>query len=499
MAFDPSVISDIGASGPDLVGSMAKGFQLKDMVDTSQLNQLKLNSLKSEQADDQKAKSILSKSNLQTSEGLAKAQEELNKAGLAGKSMELRKYSQAVQSGDLDNKIKMVELHSAAVDVQAGAIDKLWTQASAMKNEKTPDGRPKYTDAAINAFIQGQVPLHVQDIQNAQLPPEVKQEALGSINKFLGSGQPLTFDALNQMEQASKQGQAHIKSIRDDLLKQSGADLDKRRENAYERNVNSEISARERSGAGKKAPAGFEWDPEKPDELRPIKGGPKDPNSKPWSGREKVYAERIMGSAREAAADLQNVVELPVGASTGMLGIGGHSGSSIIGTSFGALKNEMSSQEVQDYNVMISGIQRNLSAIESMGLAPSGSLTNQMESVVIKPGDSQLTKLRRLAQTKQIIEKGLDTPLSDPAIPDVMKDAMRETVANVTKAVPFTQHDITELERRAQKNPKATLQDVMKKDGLSGGPTKISSDADYDALPSGAEFIAPDGSRRKKP
>lgn len=31
------------------------------------------------------------------------------------------------------------------------------------------------------------------------------------------------------------------------------------------------------------------------------------------------------------------------------------------------------------------------------------------------------------------------------------------------------------------------------------GPKRISSDADYDALPSGAEFIAPDGTRRKKP
>lgn len=34
---------------------------------------------------------------------------------------------------------------------------------------------------------------------------------------------------------------------------------------------------------------------------------------------------------------------------------------------------------------------------------------------------------------------------------------------------------------------------------LSGGPKRIASDADYNALPSGTEFIAPDGSRRRKP
>lgn len=35
--------------------------------------------------------------------------------------------------------------------------------------------------------------------------------------------------------------------------------------------------------------------------------------------------------------------------------------------------------------------------------------------------------------------------------------------------------------------------------GAQAGPAQIKSDADFNALPSGAEFIAPDGSRRRKP
>lgn len=35
--------------------------------------------------------------------------------------------------------------------------------------------------------------------------------------------------------------------------------------------------------------------------------------------------------------------------------------------------------------------------------------------------------------------------------------------------------------------------------GPQGGPKQIKTDADYDALPKGAEFIAPDGSHRRKP
>lgn len=42
-----------------------------------------------------------------------------------------------------------------------------------------------------------------------------------------------------------------------------------------------------------------------------------------------------------------------------------------------------------------------------------------------------------------------------------------------------------------------TPQDYVTKS--AGGPARIKSDADYDALPSGSEFVAPDGTRRRKP
>lgn len=225
MSFDPSVISDIGSSGPDITGSIAKGFQLKDMVDTQQLNQLKLGQAKATFADDQKAKSILSSSKLNTPEGLAEAQEKLTRAGQPDKAMELRKYAQKIESGELDNERQKVELHTAAQDIIAGSVDKIWTQAKAMKDQKTPDGRPKYTDASIDAWIQGQLPLTVSSIQSdSGLPDPVKKTALGGINQFLAQSQgKVTFDMLTQVEQSSKQGHERLKAMRDDLVAQTGA------------------------------------------------------------------------------------------------------------------------------------------------------------------------------------------------------------------------------------------------------------------------------------
>lgn len=224
MAFDPSVIADIGASGPDITGSMAKGFQLKDMVDTQQLNQLKLNKEKATLADDEQFKTLSKGANLTTKEGVAEFAQKLTKSGQAGRAMEVMKYAQQQESGELDNQRQKVELHSAAQDVIAQSVDKIWMQATAMKNEKTPDGRPKYTDASINAWIQGQVPLTLNAVQSdSGLPEPVKKTALQGMQQFTAQNGQVTYDTLTQIERSTKQGQAQLKSMRDDLTAQTGA------------------------------------------------------------------------------------------------------------------------------------------------------------------------------------------------------------------------------------------------------------------------------------
>ena len=222
MAFDPSVLQDI--QPPDIVGGIAKGYQLKDMVDTQQLNTLKLNSEKATLAEDEAANKIMKAGDMSTDQGRAKIQEQVNKVS-PRRAMELGKYSQSVQSGELAEKLGKVELHGAAQDLIAGGIDKIWQQATAMKNEKTPDGRPKYTEASVNAWIQGQIPVEVSAIQSdSGLPEDVKKMALGNIHNSLGqSGGAITYDQLTQFERGSKQGQAQIKSMRDDLIAQTGA------------------------------------------------------------------------------------------------------------------------------------------------------------------------------------------------------------------------------------------------------------------------------------
>ena len=239
MAFDPSALQDI--QPPDIVGGIAKGFQLKDLADAQQLRQLQLKQEKNTLADADKTKGILSSSDLSSDKGVAEASEKLTRAGLAKEGMDLRKQSAAVKSGELDTKLKQVELHSSAQDIISTTVDRIWQQATAMKNEKTADGRPRYPEAAVNAWIQGQVPLAISGIQSdSGLPEDVRKTALGGLQKATAQTGQVNYDTLTQYERSTKQGQAQLKSLRDDLVAQTGQ---KREQETERHNQKMEESA----------------------------------------------------------------------------------------------------------------------------------------------------------------------------------------------------------------------------------------------------------------
>lgn len=226
-------------------------------------------------------------------------------------------------------------------------------------------------------------------------------------------------------------------------------------------------------------PAGYERDPNTPGALRPITGGPHDPNatSAGMDSRSSVMFNRVAASANEAVQALKNIAELPVTTSTGWFG-GAQSSTSLMGSVKSVLGQKITSQEAQDYKTMIAGVSRSLSTIETAGLAPNGSITHSMDSITLNEGDSQLTKLRKLAETRQIIEKGIEPNLSNPKLAPAQRELINKIVSEVQSAIPFTQHDITKLQQ--SKNPNATLMDFAKQSGL---PTQGGAPAQGTAAP----------------
>ena len=187
-------------------------------------------------------------------------------------------------------------------------------------------------------------------------------------------------------------------------------------------------------------------------------------------GRESTFINRVVMAGNQAAADLENVVKLPIDASRGIFG-GRQQGKSLFEAGKETLTNTMTTQDVQTYNVLATGFQRALAAIEGSGLAPTNTLIHQMDAVIFKEGDTNWTKLMKLAQTRQIVEKGLETTLANPRVPDETKKHIEQIVGRIRRSVPFTASDLFALQQAQGIDPNATLASVLKakESGASGG------------------------------
>jgi hypothetical protein len=194
-------------------------------------------------------------------------------------------------------------------------------------------------------------------------------------------------------------------------------------------------------------------------------------------GRAQVFTNRMITSANEAMRGLENVVKLPATTTRGILG-GRQQDGGLLAATKETLANKVTGEEAQLYNVMTAGIQRNLASIEAVGLMPSGALTHMMDNVIIKEGDTQLTKAAKLAEIRQILEAGMEPILSNPKVPEQLKSLVKDIQARVTKAVPFTQDDVISL--MGSPDPDKTLGSIVKgqrKDSESGAIIKPYNDA----------------------
>jgi hypothetical protein len=239
-------------------------------------------------------------------------------------------------------------------------------------------------------------------------------------------------------------------------------------------------------------PSGYEADPAKPGSLRPIKGGPHDPDatSAGMDSRSSVMFNRVAASAQAAVKAIQNISELPITTSSGIFGTA-EPGHGLYASARNVLAQKVTGQEAQDFKTMIAGVSRNLSTIETAGLAPNGAITASMNNVLLGEGDTQMTKLRKMAEMRQIVEENLKPQLANPKLAPAQKDLVRSIIGDVQSAVPFTHHDITLLQR--SKNSQATIMDFATQRGLPAGNAPGTSQVPTATGPNGQKLYLRNG------
>jgi hypothetical protein len=198
----------------------------------------------------------------------------------------------------------------------------------------------------------------------------------------------------------------------------------------------------------------------------PTNTNPNKPGAGGMGNRAELMYKRLAAATDMATAAAANIMEMPSSSSEGILS-GYHPGTSLLGALKSTLSQALSPQEVQDYNVMAAGLGRNLAAIESSGLAPPASFTKSMDAILLTAGDTYFTKLRKMAELRQIVTEGMKANMADPKIPDVQKSALKESLDKLATVIPFTHHDINVLQYGKGTE---TLNDVMNQKGLGQKP-----------------------------
>ena len=468
MAINPQSIASIGQS-VDLGGAVEKAYTLSDAIDRSQMNKMTLAAAREDAADNAKLKEL--------TKGVDLADPESRNALV----------------GRISKEVGGRQAMAFERDLNANTEGRLKAEESYLQNL---EHRSKLFESATEPFVIGYQEAKAKGGASLQeyeatVLPAFQKTAKDLMEQKLPNGKPLLDPAHMQAIQTALSGgpgstMALLQSVYTNSQDAQTKIAARRQETLGEKNVQSEIATREANakreaerdaetkrhhkeiegggaGGGKKPPAGYMWDPENEGELKFIPGGPKDPTKSSISGRESVMFSRVASSANEAVAAIQNIVELPLGASSGVLGVGGSAGHGILSSTKASLTNEMASQDVQDYNTMLAGVRRNLATIETAGLAPSGALTEGFASLELRAGDTEITKMRKLAEMRQVVEKGLEINLDNPRLPQEQKSLVQKIINDVKKAVPFTQHDVTSFQKSGKENKGMTLTEYMAK------------------------------------
>jgi len=239
---------------------------------------------------------------------------------------------------------------------------------------------------------------------------------------------------------------------------------------------NPHVGAAVGPGGLPKPPPGYQYVTDKtsgavvPDDdgnpkLTPITGGPKDPNAPGAMGsREASIFSRALNAGALGTKALTNVANGTIGQSTGIAGVGSAPGHSAMASTVDSLRNALSPEEVQQYNTINTGLARNLAQIESSGMVTPGAFTDQIGAgTTMRAGDTEQTKLLRLAESRQIIETGFTTMLSNPRIPASQKQYIRDNLAQVQQAIPYSVEDVQNLTKAP---PGTSMQDVISARGL---------------------------------
>ena len=225
-------------------------------------------------------------------------------------------------------------------------------------------------------------------------------------------------------------------------------------------------------------------------------------------GKESPQATRVIQAFTQTADALQNVANLPI--TTGPLFQQKQFGS-LYTAPLSALNQKLSDDTSQMLQTRMTGVARGLAALESGGAATGlVGLTDSIEKGVFIPAGASLgVTLDKLGEMRRIVESSSKAQLNDPKLSPERKALIQQELDIVRTAIPFTQSDVDKAMKQSKKNPNISFTEFANQKPIGEGPIDskavkskevptVTTKEQFDALPSGSEFIE-DGKKYRKP
>ena len=199
------------------------------------------------------------------------------------------------------------------------------------------------------------------------------------------------------------------------------------------------------------------------------------PGKKGAAGREARYQDVMAIAGSEAAASIGNLVNMPMTVSGGVLGYGATKSNGMLDAPIQALKNRMTTEDVQRYNREIDNVGAYYARLLSGGLtvtqADIDKFTNQFK---IREGDSELTKMTTLGQMRQTFERAAQVKINSKATPPEQIALWKDWLSSIRRDIPFTVKEVNAVAN--SRNPKETIGQAMQR--IMGGKASVQSPED---------------------
>lgn len=174
--------------------------------------------------------------------------------------------------------------------------------------------------------------------------------------------------------------------------------------------------------------------------------------------------QRLLGAGSQMEAHLTNLSEMPIGGSIGaFMGLESKTPETLSDAlARTAARKTFTSDEIKAMQNEFIGVGRQIAALDSQGAATGlVGLSKQAEGYAPNPDDSPIIVMRKYASLRQIVEQAMNGVLiSGTANPD-QKAGAREIVQKIEQAIPYTVHDINQIQFGGQRGSTEAATEII--------------------------------------